>query len=172
MVQVVRTIEFPYEEWPVLRKPTGEILSIRPIKGSWTLLGGEDRRRMAERRICVKGLIACPNCGQATFLPESFDPPKELGDAKPPCEYKCKGCQLVCCIILKDWDQRKLYCVCYETRDGDSLKPHKEYLHAVDDLEAKKFFWASHGREVTNLVGLAPVAGFFIHDKNERKLTV
>lgn len=172
MRQVVDTIEFPYEEWIVLRKPDGEIASVRPVKGTWTLLGGEDRRRMAMRGLHIKGLISCPECSQTSFLSASFDPPKHLGDGKPSCEYKCNHCSLVCRLILKDWDRRKLYCVCYETRNGDGLAAHKEYLHAVDELEARKFFWASHGKEVTNLVGVAPALGFFAEDKDERKLVV
>jgi hypothetical protein len=80
----------------------------------------------------------------------------------------------VCRVILKDWDKRRLYCAAYETRDGDTLKPHKEYLHATDDKEALKFFWAQHKlSEVTNLVGIAPVVGFFTQsEKTDRILVV
>jgi len=167
------TVEFPYEEWQVTRdKSSGELVGIHPIRGSWTLLSGEDRRRMAERGMFVKGIIACPRCNNSGFLPENFDPPKELGDGKPSAEYVCRQCRFGCHCILKNWDRRRLYCAAFETRDGDTLKPHKEYLHAEDEIEAKHFFWSSHGAEVTNLVGIAPVIGFFATDKRERKLIV
>jgi hypothetical protein len=172
MLQQVETITFPCEEWLVLRKPEGEIASIRPIKGTWTLLSGEDRRRMAEQGLFVKGLIACPRCNQTTFLPATFDPPIDVRDGKPPCEYQCRKCKLVCRIILLKWDYRKLYCACYETREGDSIKTHKEYLHAANEPEARKFFWAQHGSEVTNLVGIALAVGFFATDKKAQKLIV
>lgn len=166
------TIRFPYEEWAVLRKPDGEIASVRPVKGSWTLLGGEDRRRMAGKGINVKGLLSCPNCGQASLIPENFNPPKKLGDGRPHHKFVCHGCMFDCFMLLQEWDKRKLYCACYETREGDSLKPHKEYLHAEDDREAHKFFWASHGREVTNLIGIAPALGFFAEDPSGAHLSV
>jgi hypothetical protein len=174
MVDIItnNTVEFPYEEWFAARTPQGVLVKIQPVKGSWTLLSGEDRRRMAEKSVNVKGMIACPRCGRAAFIPENFDPPKELGDGKPTHQFMCRQCKFVCNLVLKQWDRRKLYCACYETKRGDSLATHKEYLHAVDDEEAKKFFWLTHGPEVTNLVGIAPVVGFFAEDKTEKKLLV
>lgn len=164
------TVEFPYEEWVALRTSEGELVEIRPIKGSWTLLGGEDRRRMAEKGLNVKGMIACPRCGRAALIPENFNPPKELGDAKPTHAFSCRQCKFACWVILKQWDRRKLYCACYETKDEDSLATHKEYLHAENEMEARKFFWLSHGVEVTHVVGIAPAVGFFAEDKTERRL--
>lgn len=166
------TVEFPYEEWVALRTPQGELVKVNPVKGTWTLLGGEDRRRMAEKQINVKGMIACPRCGCAALIPENFNPPKELGDGKPTHGFSCKQCHFTCGVVLKQWDRRKLYCACYETRDGDSLATHKEYLHAEDEAEARKFFLLQHGAEVTNIVGIAPVIGFFTEDKTERRLLV
>ena len=63
---------------------------------------------------------------------------------------------------------------CYETSDGKgSIIPHKEYLHAIDETEALKFFWAQHGIDVKNLVGIAPAIGFFMENpKNDLILTV
>ncbi len=175
-VQVIKTIEFPLKEWAILRDDRGEIAQIQPVPGTWTLFDGSDRERMAAKQLYVKGLVACPRCGQATMLPESFDPPRELGDAKPPCEYKCGRCALVCCIVLREWDRRKLYCACYETRLGDSILPHKQYMHAVDENEAHHFFWAQHmGGDVTNLVAIAPVVGFLPEDgtgKDDKHLIV
>ena len=173
VTQTIPVLEFPCEEWVAVRTSTGEMVSAHPVAGTWTLIGGEDRRRFFERGLNVKALFACPRCKQIGIIPEGFNPPTELGDTKPLPELHCRMCNFGCRIILKDWDKRRLYCAAYETRDGDTLKPHKDYLHAVDELEAKKFFWAQHpGGEVTNLVGIAPVIGFFAKSKDERKLIV
>lgn len=169
--QVVDTITFPHEEWIVVRNREGKLISVKPIPGSWTLLAVEDRMQLAQKRLYVKGLIACPKCQQASFLPETFDPPKELGDGKPPCEYRC-ACGLVCRIILKDWDQRKLYCACYETIQGKDIEPHKQYFHAITEGEAHHYFWAQHRPDITHLVAIAPVVGFFAEDKDAKHLIV
>lgn len=172
VAQAAPTIEFPCEDWLVTRTLEGRLVSIKPIAGTWTLLSGEDRHRFAKERINIKGYFACPRCNQVGIIPEGFDPPKELGDGKLG-ELSCRRCQFYCRVILKDWDKRRLYCACYETREGDSLKPHKEYLHAENESEAKKFFWAQHGLEVTNLVGIAPALGFFMENpKSDRILLV
>jgi hypothetical protein len=167
-----RTVEFPYKEWHAIRTPGGTIASIKPIKGTWTLLNGPDIRMMARKNMNVKGLISCPYCSHTSFIPADFNPPKELGDGKPVHEYVCESCKFVCNLVLKEWDKRKLYCICYETRKGDSIEPHKEYMHAETELEARRYFWAFHGSEVTFVVGIAPVVGYFPTDKNERKLIV
>ena len=172
-IQSVEIIEFPCEDWMALRTSQGELIKIRPIRGTWTLISGEDRRRFAEQNFDVKAFFACPKCAQIGFISETFDPPKELGDTKPLPEMHCRHCHFGFRAILKDWDKRRLYCACYETRDGDTLKPHKEYLHAENENEARTFFWAQHGLEVTNLVGLAPVIGFFMKEpKNDHVLIV
>jgi uncharacterized C2H2 Zn-finger protein len=163
--QSVETITFPCEEWFATRTPQGELVSIKPIPGTWTLLGGEDRRRFAERGVNVKAFFACPRCSQVGFIPEGFNPPKEMGDTKPLPELHCRKCNFGCHIILEKWDKRRLYCACYETRCGNTFKAHKEYLHAEDEAEAKKYFWAQHGPEVTNFVGIAPAIGFFLQPK-------
>ena len=166
-------VGFPCESWHAVRDgSTGELVAIDPVAGTWTLIGGEDRRRFADRGLNVKALVACPRCSHVGFIPEGFDPPKALGDTLPLPEMFCRKCQFGCRVVLEKWDQRKLYCAAYETRKGESLEPHKEYLHAEDDAEAKKFFWSQHGAEVTHLVGIAPVVGFFAKDKNERFLVV
>ena len=182
-------VEFDCDEWLAQRNgDTGELISIQPVAGTWTLIGGEDRRRFCERGMNVKALFACPRCAQVGLIPEGFNPPKDRGDTLPLPEMHCRRCDFTCRAILKKWDQRKLYCVTYETKKGDSLQPHKEYLHAVDQEEALAFFWAGHGGQVslstdissaipkdgtiTNLVGVAPVIGFFANPKSERKLIV
>ena len=170
--QIVETITFAHKEWVAIRNKEGHIVSTRPVPGTWTLLAAEDRERMAKKRLYVKGLICCPRCQQTSFLPETFDPPKELGDGKPHCEYQCNGCDLVCRIILKDWDRRKLYCACYETIRGADIQPHKQYLHAVTEAEARHYFWAQHQPRVTHLVAIAPVIGFFAEDKDAKHLVV
>jgi hypothetical protein len=171
--QIVETITFPHEEWVAIRNnDSKQLVSVQPVPGTWTLLAAEDRMQLAKKGLYVKGLIACPRCKQSSFLLESFDPPKELGDGKPPCEYKCAQCGLVCRIILKDWDRRKLYCACYETIKGEDIKPHKQYLHAVTDDEARHYFWAQHRAETTHLVAIAPVIGFFAEDKDAKRLVV
>jgi hypothetical protein len=171
--QSIETIEFPCEEWVATRTSQGEMVEVYPVAGSWTLISGEDRRRFAERGLNVKALFACPRCNQVGFISEGFNPPMVLGDTKALPELHCRKCQFGCNVILKDWDKRKLYCVCYETRDGDTLLPHKEYLHAENEGEAKKYFWAQHGLEVTNLVGIALAIGFFMENpKSDRILLV
>lgn len=172
--QTVEVIEFPCEEWLATRTPQGELVGIKPIRATWTLLGGEDRRRFAEKGMDVKAMFACPRCEQVGFIPESFSPPKELGDTKPLPELHCRKCQFGCRIVLKQWDKRRLYCAAYETSDGQGgFRQHKEYLHAEDDTEAKRFFWAQHGRDVVTLAGIGPVVGFFAaKPKNERILIV
>lgn len=148
------------------------MVKINPVPGTWTLIGGEDRRRFGEKGMDVKALFACPRCNQVGFISEGFNPPKDMGDTKPLPELHCRKCQFGCRIILKDWDKRRLYCACYETRDGDSLKTHKEYLHAENDNEAKQFFWAQHGNEVTNLVGIAPVISFFTQNPKDDRILI
>lgn len=193
--QSVDTIEFPCEEWFVTRTPQGEIVGVNPIGATWTLISAEDRRRFAERRLDVKALFACPRCKQIGFIPEGFgrcgtpdpgkhpkgcegvNPQPKLGDIKLP-ELHCRKCNFVCRIILKDWDKRRLYCACYETcTPSGTIHAHKEYLHAEDENEAKKFFWAQHGPGVipivTNFIEIAPVIGFFLENpKNDRILIV
>lgn len=171
--QSVENLEFPCEEWVATRTPQGEMVGVNPVAGTWTLISGEDRRRFAEKGLDVKAFFACPRCAQVGFIPEGFKPEVKLGDTKPLPELHCRRCQFGCRITLKEWDKRRLYCACYETRDNDTLKPHKEYLHAENDEEAKKFFWAQHGLEVTNLVGIAPAIGFFMENpKDDRILLV
>ena len=171
--QSITTVEFPCEEWAATRTLQGEIIGVNPIPGTWTLISGEDRRRFAERGIDLKAFFACPRCNKIGFINEGFNPPKKFGDTEVLPELHCRKCKFICRIILKNWDKRRLYCACYETRSGDTLQPHKEYLHAEDEAEASKFFWAQHGREVTNLVGIAPAIGFFMpNPKDDRILVV
>jgi hypothetical protein len=171
--QSVETIEFPCEDWVVTRTPQGELVSVNPVPGTWTLISGEDRRRFAEKGQDIKAFFACPKCNQVGLIHEGFNPPKKLGDTEILPELHCRRCQFGCRIVLKGWDKRRLYCACYETRHKDTLMPHKEYLHAEDENEATKFFWAQHGREVTNLVGIAPAIGFFMpNPKDDRILVV
>lgn len=171
--QSVETIAFPCEDWLVTRTKGGELVGINPVPGTWTLISGEDRRRFAEQGKDIKALFACPQCNQIGFIPESFNPPKELGDTQPLPELFCRRCKFGCRIILKQWDRRRLYCACYETCVGETFTPHKEYLHAENEWEAKQFFWAQHGSDVATLAGIAPVIGFFTQDpKNDRILVV
>lgn len=175
--QSVETIEFPCEEWFATRTPQGEMVGINPIPGTWTLISGEDRRRFAERSLDVKAFFACPRCKQIGFIPEGFSPPRDLSDTKPLPELHCRKCKFGCRIILKNWDRRRLYCACYETSEGGTLHSHKDYLHAEDEVEAGKFFWAQHGPGVTpavaNFIGIAPVIGFFLENpKNDNLLIV
>jgi hypothetical protein len=164
------TITLPYEEWAALTSPTGELVSLRPVKGTWTLISAREQERLAKQGIGIKAAMACPRCGHPALLPSTFDPPKELGDGKPITAFVCNKCMLESSVIFKDWDRRKLYCVCYETRKGSTIQTHKEYLHAETEVEARKNFWASHGDEVTHVVGIAPAIGFFVKDNHGEKL--
>jgi len=168
------TIEFPCEEWIATRTPQGEMVGINPVPGTWTLIAPDDQRRFAERGTDVKAAFACPRCNQIGFIGSNFNPPKELGDTKPLPELHCRRCQFGCRIILKNWDRRRLYCACFETLDANqNVVTNKEYLHAEDEAEAKKFFWAQHGLEVIHLAGVAPAIGFFVpNPKDERILLV
>lgn len=171
IIETVNTITFPHEEWVAIRDH-GKLVSVKPVPGTWTLLAVEDRIELARKRLYVKGLIACPRCKESSFLPESFNPPQELGDGKPPCEYRCTSCSLICRIILKDWDRRKLYCACYEIIRGKDIEPQKQYFHAVTEDEARHYFWAQHAPAVTHLAAIAPVIGFFAEDKDAKQLIV
>lgn len=171
--QIINTCEFPCEEWVAIRTPQGELVSVNPVPGTWTLIGGQDRQRFANQGFNIKAFFACPRCRQIGIIPESFNPSPVMGDSHSQLqapELHCRKCQFVCRIILKDWDKRQLYCACYETYNNDSLCPHKEYLHAKDEQEAKKFFWAQHGSEVINLVGIALVIGFFLQDQKSDQI--
>ena len=173
-IQSVETIEFPCEEWFVVRSAVGEMVSVRPVPGSWTLLAIEDQQTFAKNGQDVKAMFACPRCNQVGFIPSTFEHQKDKGDAKLPSELHCCKCKLTCRVILKDWDKRRLYCACFETLDkNQNILTHKHYLHAEDEVEAKKFFWAQYGREVIRLVGIAPVIGFFVpNPKDDRILVV
>jgi hypothetical protein len=172
--QSVETITFPCEDWIVTRTKEGELVSINPVAGTWTLLSGEDRRRFFEQGKDIKALFACPRCNQVGIIPESFNPAKELGDTRPLPELFCRRCEFGCRIIFQNWDKRLLYCACYETCVNNTFISHKEYLHAENEFEAKKFFWAQHSiSEVVTMAGIAPVIGFFTETpKNDRILVV
>lgn len=169
-IQSTETIEFPCEEWAAVRTPQGELVSVNPVPGTWTLLAPHDRRDFARKGVNLKALFACPRCRQIGFISEGFNPPKELGDTKPLPELHCRKCQFGCKIILKDWDKRRLYCACYETSQGTE---EKDYFHAEDEREAKKFFWAQHTiLEVTHLIAIAPVIGFFLENPKDETVLV
>jgi hypothetical protein len=166
---LIPLVEFPCEEWTATRTHEGELVSVEPIPGTWTLVGGEDRRRLAIRGLNIKAFFACPRCRNIGIISEGFNPPKELGDTRPLPELHCRKCQFGCRIIFKDWDKRQLYCACYETIDGGT---HKEYLHAENEQEAKRFFWAQHGPEVAHIAGIAPVIGFFLQDEKTDQVLI
>ena len=171
--QSVELIEFPCEEWVAMRTPEGELVSINPVAGTWTLLGGDDRRRFHAKGIDVKAMFACPRCNKVGFIPERFNPPVELGDTKELPEMHCRQCEFGCRAILKDWDKRKLYCAVFETWQNNELKNNKQYLHAINEQEAKKFFWAQYSPFTVHLVAIAPVIGFFAKsEKDDRNLVV
>jgi hypothetical protein len=152
-----------------MRTPEGELISLHPVAGTWTLLGGEDRRRFSEKGMDVKAMFACPRCAQIGLIPEGFNPPVEFGDTKPLPELHCRKCMFGCRATLKEWDKRKLYCAAFETHENNVLNTHKQYLHATDEVEGKKFFWAQYNPLEVHLVGIAPVVGFFA--KSEKDLT-
>ena len=171
--QSVQLVEFPCEEWVALRTPEVELVSINPVAGTWTLLGGEDRRRFHEKGMNVKAMFACPRCNKVGFIPEGFNPPVAFGDTKELPELHCRECQFGCRVVLKEWDKRKLYCAVFETWKDNILKTHKHHLHAIDEAEAKKYFWAQYSPLTVHLVAIAPVIGFFAKsEKDDRNLVV
>lgn len=171
--QSVQLVEFPCEEWVAMRTPEGELVSLNPVAGTWTLLGGEDRRRFSEKGMNVKAMFACPRCKKIGFIPEGFNPPVEFGDTKELPELNCRACQFGCRVVLKEWDKRKLYCAVFETWKDNALKTHKHYLHAIEEVEAKKYFWAQYSPLEVTLVAIGPVIGFFAKsEKDDRNLVV
>jgi hypothetical protein len=171
-VQTVQLVEFPCEEWAAMRTPEGELVSIHPVAGTWTLLGGEDRRRFSAKGTNIKAMFACPRCSKVGFIPEGFNPPVAFGDTQELPELHCRECQFGCRVVLKEWDKRKLYCAAYETWDNNELKTHKHYLHAVNEQEAKKFFWAQYSPLNVHLVAIGPVIGFFAKSEKDTKTLI
>ncbi|HEX6826564.1 MAG TPA: hypothetical protein VF077_09650 [Nitrospiraceae bacterium] len=172
-VQSVELVTFPCEEWVAMRTPEGELVSINPVAGTWTLLGGEDRRRFHQKGMNVKAMFACPRCNKVGFIPEGFKPPVQFGDTQELPELHCRACHFGCRVVLKDWDKRKLYCAAFEVTVNGVMKVEKQYLHAEDEAEAKKFFWAQYSPLKVYLVAIAPVIGFFAKsEKDEKNLVV
>lgn len=170
----VRIVTFPNEEWVAVREEhTGKLVSVVPVPGTWTLVGAQDQYQLALEGKDIKAFFACPRCNQIGIIGSEFKPELELGDTKPSPEMFCRKCKFGFRAVLKEWDKRKMYCACYETKTRDSFDTHKEYLHAADEAEAHKFFWAQHKpHEISCLVGIAPVVGFFAKDDNARILVV
>ena len=172
--QQISTVTFPKEEWLVQRTKDGALVSIKPIPGTWTLLSPQDQWWYVQQGLDYKAAFSCPRCSQIGFISSKFDPPKEYGHTKVLPELHCRQCNFGCKVVFKNWDQRRLYCACFETLDSNQdVMPNKEYLHAEDHAEAHKYFWAQHGREVINLVGIAPVIGYFpVNPKSDKILVV
>lgn len=175
VTQSVPVVDMPRAEWSRYHDPEGALYAINPVKGTWCLLSAEEQGKLASAGKYVRALLSCPHCAHTGIVPGSFDVPMDNGHGKPNADFQCQACGLVCRLVLRRWDTRKLFCAAYETRAGETIAAHKEYLHAVDLEEAQKFFWSQHTPilEVTKLVGIAPVVGFHVPDgKNDRKLIV
>ncbi len=67
-------------------------------------------------------------------------------------------------------DGKKLYAIAYEYRVArGKWLPEIDYLHAVDDGDARLQFFLSETPEVmreTRVVGIAPVIGYFVNDNH------
>ncbi len=160
---VLSTIEFPCEPW-VMRG-----YEILPESGTWTLAPE------SVWHLGIKGILSCPRCSEACGVMDGMG---ERGEDDRQSfvlkTWHCNKCHLEARVILKDWDKRRLYCAAFETLVDGVLTPNKEYMHAVDDQDATAQFW--NGRikadNVTKLVGVAPVIGYFVQDTQGRKLSV
>jgi len=158
---VIPTIEFRCHPW-VMR----DELFIQPVPGTWTLAP-----LLLRQRVGAKGIISCPACGLAAVVL------KDTGEkAGRPIDQLFKNwhcqCGHVCHAVLLEWDKRKLYCVAYETFEGTKVIPHKEYLHAESDVDAKAQFWGGHSKENIHMIDTAPVIGFYVLDKDGKRLAV
>lgn len=164
-------IEFACIPWRT--RMTDQGLQIQPERGTWTLMPSE--HPMAKD---AKGILSCPNCARMyVLLPDMGEPSTNPKD-RTLSSIRC-NCGLIARAILRDWNKRILYCAAFETRDSDgNLTPNKEYMHAESEQDAKTQFWASHppsnppSNFWINLIGIAPVVGYFALDKQEKKLTV
>jgi len=160
--------------WGKTYDSEGLLVGIEHIKGTWHALSADEQGRLHAKGILVRAMVACPSCARCEALPIDYDPPMINGHGCPERGVQCAGCRYVYKPIFRNWDTRKLFCAAYESPTEDSVKAHKQYLHAQDLAEAMKFFWAQHSvAEVSKLVGIAPVVGFYVPDgKNDRKLVV
>jgi len=156
--QSARVIEFPCIPWKL------DDGGIHPEKGSWTLTP----QSLRELRPEIEALLCCPNCSAVmpfAKLPTDDIDRKHQTGVLTRRDLQCK-CGLLFTAKLLDWDKRRLYCVAYETFRGLEIVPHKEYLHAETDVQARYFFEQGHVRERYNIVGIAPVVGYFADEKD------
>ena len=74
---------------------------------------------------------------------------------------------------------KKLYAIAYEYKVGEGRYtrwiPEVDYLHAIDDCDARLQYFQSEPPEVmrqVRIVGIAPVIGYHVHDNHGDKLSV
>lgn len=161
-----KEVRFPCATWEV----QGE--SIEPVKGTWAL-PPERLRHVFERMGVadkVRGLVACPQCRTPSILTSEIvteDKGQHIGLMPL---LRCAGCPFACVATFEDWDQRKLYCVIYDT----PTRQIKEYYHGNSQADVTEQFWNGHvhDRSIVRVVGIAPVIGYFVDDKEGLELHV
>lgn len=96
-------------------------------------------------------------------------------EPNPSCE--CMTCQEYRESIRMRNPEMTLYCRAYTYWDQRTKTwvGDKEYTHAFTIEEARLIFWRSENEQayrVLNIVGVAPVIGYFVTDKYGKELTV
>lgn len=162
----IKRVRFPCIPWEV----QGE--SIEPVKGTWSLppfhLKHVFERMGVEEK--VKGLASCPNCRKASIITSDIVTEDKIAHTAVMELLRCSDCPFACEATFEEWDQRQLYCVAYETQEGLI----KEYMHASSQSDAAEQFTNGHmyDRSIIRVVGVALVIGYFVDDKEGKKLHV
>jgi hypothetical protein len=162
-----QAVRFPCMTWEV----QGE--SIQPVKATWSLppmhlrhiferLGVEDK---------VRGLVSCPNCGKTSIVTTDLVTEDKIAHTATLPLLRCSDCPFACEAVFEEWDQRKLYCVAYETTSEPLIK---EYFHGFDTKDVGDQFWNGHlhDRNIVRVIGIAIVIGYFVDDNKGLKLHV
>lgn len=163
-------VRFPCIAWEV----QGD--SILPVKGTWALPPAHLRHVFQRIGVDekVRGLIACPNCSTPSILTSDIVETDNVDHVGVMPLLRCSQCPFSCRAILEKWDTRRLYCVAFETRVGDEIRPNKEYYHGDSQVDVAEQFYNGHlmDHNIINIVGIGAVIGYFVDDKEGMKLHV
>jgi len=161
-----KSVRFPCIAWEV----QGE--SIHPVKGTWTLPPSHLRHVFARLGVeeKIRGIVGCPNCKAASLITTDIVTENKIEHTAVMPLLRCSGCVFACEATFEEWDQRKLYCVIYNTPE----RQIKEYFHGTSQADVAEQFWNGHilDRSIVNVVGIAPVIGYFVDDKEGLELHV
>jgi len=95
------------------------------------------------------------------------------GERDPSCE--CMTCREYRHSLKMVDNGKILYCLAFTYWDGKRWVGDKEYTHAHTIEEARLIFYRSENSRVIrkrNIVGVAPVVGYFVTDKTGQELSV